>query len=148
MDLQSYLKYVAAFNSQDWDVVCCDFYAPGIRFNLPMGVFVGRDEVLAWLIKAHELLFEILVPTAVDIQGGGSVLAADLNVHFIALASTAHLPGGEIGEQGERREVPMNARYEVDENGLITSLTVTFTGPSRKGRIDGTPERCQHTLSG
>jgi SnoaL-like protein len=136
MNLKSYLDYVAAFNAQDWDRVAGQFYAPDIEVSFPIATLSGRDQVLAWFAPAHEALFETLVPHGIEFSDGGRTVVADLSVQFILLDSTSYSPLREQGEAGDVVTVAMRARYRLNEDDLISSLTVEFTAPPRRdGKI-------------
>ena len=136
MDLKSYLDYVAAFNAQDWQRVASQFYAPDIELDFPIATLSGRDEALVWFAAAHEALFETLVPHVIAFSDGGRTVVAELSVQFILLGPTSRSPLGDQGEAGDVVTVPMRAHYTVDEDDLITSITVEFTAaPRRDGKI-------------
>lgn len=138
MDIRSYLDYVAAFNGQDWPRIFKDFYDPDIVARFPVVELTGCDEVYAWYVKAHESLFEVLVPKTVEIADGGASLVADLAVHFVLLESTPYSPAGPNGKAGDTLEIPMRAVYALNERDLVTSLDVSFTGPPSQARISDT----------
>ncbi|WP_101607248.1 nuclear transport factor 2 family protein [Amycolatopsis sp. BJA-103] len=135
MDLARYLRHVAAFNGQDWDLVHREFYAEDIRVRFPVATLTGRAESLAWFRTAHEALFEVLVPKGVRISPDGGETVADLAVRFVALDDTDFIPGPGTARAGDTADVAMRATYLSGVDGLITHLDVDFTGPPVPGRI-------------
>lgn len=135
MDLGGYLRYVAAFNSQDWELVHREFYAEDVVVRFPIATLTGAAESLAWFHKAHEVLFEVLSPVRVEIAEDGREVVADLAVRFIALGDTDFVPGLSPARAGDVVDVPMRATYRYDAADLITELDVIFTGPPAPGRI-------------
>jgi len=128
MDLTGYLRYVAAFNSQDWDLVHREFYAEDFRAEFPIAKLASGAESLAWFHKAHEALFETLVPVEIEIAEDGRSIAAALQVQFIALGDTAFMPGLNPARAGDAANVPMTVMYEIDEHDRITRIDVAITG--------------------
>jgi hypothetical protein len=121
------------FNSQDWDRLHGEYYAGDIRAELPIAVLTGAAESLAWFRKAHEALFEVLVPAGIDIHG--RTVVADLNVRFIAWGDTDFVPGLRPAHAGDVVDVPMRATYRLNDADRVERLDVTFTGPPAVTRL-------------
>ncbi|HEX3780050.1 MAG TPA: nuclear transport factor 2 family protein [Pseudonocardiaceae bacterium] len=141
MNLAGYLRYVAAFNSQDWDLVHHEFYAEDVSVRFPIARLSGAAESLAWFRTAHEALFEVLAPMRIDLAEDGREIVADLAVRFIALGDTDFAPGRSPAHAGDVADVPMRATYRFDADDRITRLDVIFTGPPVQGRISRGPGR-------
>ncbi|GAA2794443.1 nuclear transport factor 2 family protein [Crossiella cryophila] len=135
MELAGYLRYVAAFNSQDWDLVHREFYAEDIEVRFPIAAFAGAAASLDWFRLAHEALVEVLVPRRIEFAHGGREIVADLDVRFIALGETGFAPGLSPARHGDTVDVPMRAVYRLDAADRISHLSVVFTGPPAPGRI-------------
>ena len=133
MNFASYLRYIAKFNSQDWDGLHREFFAEDVRAEFPIVTLTGAAESLAWYRKAHEGLHEILVPARIDVDADGRTIVADLTVRFIALADTDFIPGRALARPGEVTDVPMRATYRLNEDDRIARLDVVFTGPPTAG---------------
>jgi hypothetical protein len=129
VDLSGYLDYVAAFNSQNWDLVHARYYAKDIHFEIPIANLVGVDACLEWFRTGHQNTFETLVPKHIDIRDGGQRIKAELDVQFILLADTPHSPLGPHGRQGDNFLVPMTARYRLDPDGRFDQIRVSFPLP-------------------
>ncbi|SDY91227.1 SnoaL-like domain-containing protein [Amycolatopsis xylanica] len=124
MNFESYLSYVAAFNSQDWKRVHTEFYTPDVVIDFPVARFDNAADSLTWFEKAHESIFETLIVRT--FRTDGHTLVVDLDVHFILLADTPMSPKGPEGRAGDNFEVPMLAVYDIAPDGRIARLTVTF----------------------
>ena len=136
MNLAGYLRYVAAFNGQDWDLVHHQFYAEDVHVQFPIATLTGAAESLAWFRAAHEAMFEVLLPTRIELAADGREIVADLAVRFIAVGDTDFIPGPGVAHAGDVADVPMRATYRLDADDRITRLDVIFTGPPVQSRIN------------
>jgi hypothetical protein len=134
MDLARYVQYVAACNSQNWDLVHREFYAKDLQLVTPVGRLSGRATSLAWYKEAHQEIFETHSPMTIDFLENGRRIVADLWAHFILLGDTTLSPGGP-GEYSDVVDIPMQAKYRVDDDDKFTKVEIVFTAPPAHSRL-------------
>lgn len=123
-----YLAYIDCFLTGDDEALVDRFFAEDCAMHSGSGTRRGKQAMRDFLKMAHDGVREC--PRICKYVQTGDVIFADIDMDFHAAQHRPHFPFGEMFP-GDSMTVKFLARYDLDGEGRITTLTTSAWPPDK-----------------